>query len=194
MAGGFTMSLPTEDRSYSSKMEMGEEIVVLLGGRVAEALILGDISTGASNDIERATKMANAMVTRYGMSDIIGPIVYGGDSDQVFLGRDMGQSGRNYSEKIAAEIDDEIKKIILNAYKLTEQILKDNIEKLHSVAKFLIEHEKMSGEEFDLIMKGTPLEVIEEKYKEDDSSESKIEVNDLVVDVDSDNNKKSDNQ
>ena len=111
-----------------------------------------------------------------------------------FSGLVKGQSGRNYSEKIAAEIDDEIKKIILNAYKLTEQILKDNIEKLHSVAKFLIEHEKMSGEEFDLIMKGTPLEVIEEKYKEDDSSESKIEVNDLVVDVDSDNNKKSDNQ
>lgn len=185
MAGGFTMSLPSEDRSYSSKMEMGEDIVVLLGGRVAEAIILGDISTGASNDIERATKTANAMVTKYGMSDIIGPIVYGADNDQVFLGRDMGQSGRNYSEKTASEIDEEVKKIILNAYKLTEQILRDNIDKLHLVAKFLIEHEKMSGEEFDLIMKGTPLEVLEEKYKEEEEN-NEVKVDELVL------NKKND--
>lgn len=154
MAGGYTMSLPAEDRSYRSKNEMSEDIVVLLGGRVAEALVLGDISTGASNDIERATKTARAMVTKYGMSENLGPIAYGSENNEVFIGRDMGHI-KNYSEKTAAEIDEEIRNIVRSGYEKTEKILKDHMKELHDLSKCLIENEKISGEEFIEIIKGT---------------------------------------
>ncbi len=153
MAGGYTMSLPSEDRSYKSSLEMNETIQVLLGGRVAEALILGDISTGASNDIKRATDIANSMVTKYGMSSVLGPIAYSSENEEIFIGRDMGHV-KNYSEKIAAEIDTEVKNLITECYKKTTDILNKNISKLHEVAQFLVEKEKMSAEEFRKIMKG----------------------------------------
>lgn len=151
MAGGYTMSLPSEDRSYRSKKEMEEDIVVLLGGRVAEAIILGDISTGASNDIEKATKLAHSMVTKYGMSEKLGPIAYGSDNNEVFIGKDMGHT-KNYSEEIASEIDNEMRSIVMNAYKRTETILKDHIDKLNELAEYLIIKEKVSSEEFVDIM------------------------------------------
>ena len=151
MAGGYTMSLPAEDRNYRSLNEMKEDIVVLLGGRVAEAIILGDISTGASNDIERATKLATDMVTRYGMSEKLGPICYGSSNNEVFIGRDMGHV-KNYSEETASEIDEEVHSIILTGYRNTESILREHIDKLHRVAKFLYDHEKMSAEEFVEVM------------------------------------------
>lgn len=150
MAGGYTMYRPTEDKSFMSKSEMLEQIISLLGGRVAEQLILNDISTGASNDIERATKIARAMVTKYGMSDRIGAIMLGGNHEEVFLGRDFAQ-GKEYSEETAGVIDEEVKAIIDNAYKSAEKILKDNIDKLHTVAGVLLEKEKIDGEEFDSI-------------------------------------------
>ena len=153
MAGGFTMQIPTEDRSYKSKKEMEEDLVVMLGGRVAEALTLDDISTGASNDIERATKLARSMVTKYGMSAALGPIMYGRDESEPFLGRDMGHV-RDYSEQTAAAIDKEIKNIMTAAYDRTESILREHMEKLHEVARYLFLHEKMSGEEFKKVMKG----------------------------------------
>ena len=155
MAGGYTMSLPAEDKSYRSKGEMQEDIAVLLGGRVAESLILHDISTGASNDIERATSLARSMVTKYGMSDKLGPITYGSDNEEVFLGRDMGHI-RNYSEEIASEIDSEVRDIITRAYEKTETILKDHLDQLHVVAQYLIEHEKVDGEEFKRLMTQDP--------------------------------------
>ncbi|MBE5713887.1 MAG: ATP-dependent zinc metalloprotease FtsH [Ruminococcaceae bacterium] len=157
MAGGFTMSLPSEDKSYRSKKEMKEDIVVLLGGRVAEALIIGDISTGASNDIERATKLAFAMVAQYGMSDTLGPIAYSADDSNVFLGKEFGHS-KNYSESTAAKIDKEVSDIITTGYNKTEEILKNNIGRLHEVAKFLISNEKMSGDEFKKVMEGASAE------------------------------------
>ena len=153
MAGGFTMQIPTEDRSYKSKKEMEEDLVVMLGGRVAEALTLDDISTGASNDIERATKLARSMVTKYGMSAALGPIMYGRDESEPFLGRDMGHV-RDYSEQTAAAIDKEIKNIMTAAYDRTESILREHMEKLHEVARYLFLHEKMSGEEFKKVMMG----------------------------------------
>ncbi len=156
MAGGYTMSLPTEEKSFMSKRQLEEEVVVLLGGRVAEKLVLKDISTGASNDIERATNIARNMVTRYGFSDKLGPIVYGTDHDEVFLGRDLG-SGRNYSEEIAATIDEEVRKLVDNAYRECEGILNEHMDQLHLVAKALMEREKLSGEEFKCLMEGNPL-------------------------------------
>lgn len=151
-AGGFTLSPPVEDKYYTSKTEMFEEICTLLGGRVAESIALGDISTGASNDIERATGIARKMVTTYGMSEKLGPIVYGSDHDEVFLGRDFAQA-RNYSENVAAEIDSEMKNIIDEAFEKTRNILQDKREKLDEVAKYLFAHEKMSGEEFENFFK-----------------------------------------
>lgn len=151
MAGGFTMSLPTEDKSYRSKGEMHEDIEVLLGGRVAEAIVLQDISTGASNDIERATNLAHSMVTKYGMSDKLGPIAYGSDNNEVFLGRDMGHI-RNYSEEIASEIDGEVRSIISNAYNNTMGILNEHLDQLHTVANYLFENEKVDGETFTRLM------------------------------------------
>ena len=183
MAGGYTMYRPTEDKSYVSKAEMKEQIVSLLGGRMAEKLILDDISTGASNDIERATKIAKQMVMKYGMSDVMGPIMYGTSQEEVFLGRDMTTHSKDYSEQTAAEIDKEVKAIIMNAYKSAENILKDNVDKLHAVAKVLIEKEKITGEEFDAIFRGEDIlaKVKEEKKKaeevkaEENKTEEKVE-------------------
>ena len=156
-AGGFTLSLPEHEKTFRTKTEMWEGIVVLLGGRTAEKLTLDDISTGASNDIERATATARSMVTRYGFSDKLGPIVYGQDQGEVFLGRDLGQT-RNYSEKVAAEIDAEIRTLVEDAFDRAEEILRDNMDKLHELAAYLLEHEKMDGEDFEKLMKGEPIE------------------------------------
>ena len=161
MAGGYTMPLPTEDRSYCSKKEMLEDIIVALGGRVAEALVLNDISTGASNDIEKLTKTARNMVIRYGMSDTLGPINYGSGSNEVFIGRDMGQV-KDYSNETAAQIDKEVHDIVTDAYRKTEDILNAHMDKLHEVAGYLIKHEKMSGETFEQIMNNTYVEEVEE--------------------------------
>ena len=150
MAGGYTMYRPTEDKSFMSRTEMVETIISLLGGRVAEQLILDDISTGASNDIERATKIARSMVTKYGMSQRVGTITFGQNQEEVFLGRDIAQ-GREYSEETAGIIDEEVKSIIDFAYKKAEAILQEHIDKLHSVAGVLLEKEKIDGEEFDQI-------------------------------------------
>ena len=150
MAGGYTMYRPTEDKSFMSKTEMEENIVSLLGGRVAEQLILNDISTGASNDIERASKVARDMVTKYGMSERMGAIMYGSGQEEVFLGRDFAQS-KNYSEETAAIIDEETKKIVDTAYQRAQSILTEHIDKLHAVAQVLLEKEKIDGEEFDAI-------------------------------------------
>ena len=150
MAGGYTMYKPNEDKSYRSKSEMNEHIVSLLGGRVAEELVLNDVSTGASNDIERASKIARSMVMKYGMSDKLGPITFGSTQEEVFLGKEM-TSQRDYSEKVAAEIDEEVKDIITRAYNYAERILKENIDKLHKVAGVLIEKEKIDSKEFDEI-------------------------------------------
>ncbi len=152
-AGGYTMSVPTEDKSYKTKNGMLDDIVVLLGGRVAEKLVLGDISTGASNDIERATKLAKSMVTEYGMSDRIGPVSYSSGSGEVFLGRDYGHA-KDYSEAFAQEIDEEISSIIHNGYDRTEKILTDHMDKLHELAQYLIKYEKIDGDKFDKLMKG----------------------------------------
>lgn len=154
MAGGYTMPLPTEDKSYMSRNEMFEDIVVSLGGRVAEALILDDISTGASNDIEKATKRARNMVTKYGFTDELGPIAYGQDNGEVFLGKDMGHV-KDYSEKTAAKIDELILKIVKDAYAKAEKLLNENIDKLHEVAGYLMKHEKMHNEDFEKVMNGT---------------------------------------
>ena len=150
MAGGYTMYRPTEDKSFMSKSEMEETIVSLLGGRVAEALILNDISTGASNDIERASKIAREMVTKYGMSERLGTIAFGSGQEEVFLGRDFTQQ-RNFSEETAGLIDQEVKLIIDRAYHIARQILNENLEKLHIVASILLEREKIDGEEFEAI-------------------------------------------
>ena len=164
MAGGYTMSLPAEDKSYRSKGDMLDDIVVLLGGRVAEAKVLGDISTGASNDIERATDIARKMVTRYGMSENLGPIVYGGGDHEVFLGKDYS-SVRNYSEAVAADIDEEVKKIISDSYNRCSDIISENIDKLTCVAEYLIVNEKADAETFEKLMKGESLSGAEQEAK-----------------------------
>ena len=153
MAGGYTMYRPTEDKSFISKTEMLENIVSLLGGRASEELVLGDISTGASNDIQRATQIAKAMVTKYGMSDRIGTITLGSDQDEVFIGRDWGHE-KSYSEETAGVIDEEVKKIIDNAYMEAKNILREHRDKLDRVAEVLVEKEKITGEEFDQIFEG----------------------------------------
>ncbi|SHI07528.1 ATP-dependent zinc metalloprotease FtsH [Sporanaerobacter acetigenes] len=150
MAGGFTAYLPEEDRSYMTKKQMEDEIVQMLGGRVAEALVLGDISTGAQNDIERATKLARKMVTHYGMSDNLGPMTYGTDDEEVFIGRDFGRA-RNYSEEVAAAIDQEMRNIIDKAYQRSEELLSKNMNKLHRVAEELLEKETLDAKEFEEI-------------------------------------------
>ena len=191
MAGGFTMSLPSEDRSYRSRKEMLEEIVVLLGGRVAESLILEDISTGASNDIERATNLVFSMITKYGMSEKLGPITYGSNDGEVFLGKEFGHN-KTYSEETAAKIDAEVKEYITNGYKKTEEILKEHTFELHSVAQFLFENEKMSGEQFICAMEGKEIPVDEETDDEEDydldefSESEKNKHSDKDVDADSD--------
>ncbi len=152
-AGGFTMSLPQEDKFYASRNEMRDNIVTLLGGRVAEALTMDDISTGASNDIERATQLASAMVTKYGMSDKIGPINYGSDQGEVFLGRDFTTSN-SISEEVMAEIDGEIRAIISEAYERCETLLREHMEQLTKVAEYLIRNETMDGESFEKLFNG----------------------------------------
>ncbi len=152
MAGGYTMYRPTEDKSFMSKTEMEENIVSLLGGRVAEALILNDISTGASNDIERASQIARNMVTKYGMSEKVGTVMFGGGEGEVFLGRDFAQT-KDYSEETAALIDEEVKRIVQTAYERAVKILTEHVDKLHAVAGVLMEKEKIEGEEFDNIFK-----------------------------------------
>lgn len=159
-AGGYTMSLPSEDKMYNTYNEMKEELIVLLGGRVAESLIFDDVSTGASNDIERATDIARSMITKYGMSDKLGPIAFGENSNEVFIGRDMGHT-KNYSEKVAAEIDDEIYALVKEGYDKATEILSENIDKLHEVAQILMKKEKLSGDEFKVIMKDSSAAVVE---------------------------------
>ena len=153
MAGGYTMSLPEQDKSFVSKKEMEENIITLLGGRVAEQLVLEDISTGASNDLERATSTARSMVTRYGFSEKMGPVVYGNDQNEVFLGRDLGSS-RDYSDRVAAEIDDEVRSIIEKAYDKAKEILQAHMDQLHLLAKYLMLHEKIEREDFEVLMRG----------------------------------------
>ena len=174
MAGGYTMPLPSEDKSYNSRNEMIEDIVVCLGGRVAEALILDDISTGASNDIEKATKTARSMVTKYGMTKELGCICYGTDNSAVFLGRDMGRT-QDYSEASAAKIDELVLQIVNDAYDRAEKILSENIDKLHEIAAYLIKHEKMGSEDFEAVMNGTYVEPIE--VEESDESEETVSDN-----------------
>lgn len=153
MAGGYTMSLPENDRSFVSKTQMEENIITLLGGRVSEKIFLDDISTGASNDIERATKVARSMVTRYGFSEKLGPVVYGHDESEVFLGRDYSQ-GKNYSENIAAEIDAEIREMIETAYEKSKDILESHKDQVHLLSAYLMKHEKIDGADFEKLMKG----------------------------------------
>ena len=150
MAGGYTMHLPEEDRSYSSKEALKDEMVGLLGGRVAEKIIMGDISTGAKNDIDRVSSIARSMVMEYGMSEKIGTISYGTDNNEVFLGRDLGR-GRNFSEEVGALIDKEVKSLVTNAYDTAEKLLKENINKLHAVAAVLLEKEIIDRKEFEEI-------------------------------------------
>ena len=156
MAGGYTMSLPENDKSFVTKTQMEDQIVTLLGGRVAEKLVLDDISTGASNDLERATAVARAMVTRYGFSERLGPVVYGGEPSETFLGRDLG-AGRGYSENIASEIDSEIREMLDEAYETARTILTDHMEQLKVIAQALLEREKLSGEQFTVLMNGGTL-------------------------------------
>lgn len=151
-AGGYTLSLPKEDRHYATRSEMLDELKVLLGGRVAEALVLKEISSGASNDLQRATSLARQMICEYGMSPELGPMTFGHRQDQVFLGRDIGRD-KDYSEEVAAKIDKEIRKFIDEAYQKTESLLNENMDKLHLIADALIERETLEGEEIDQLMK-----------------------------------------
>ncbi|WP_409228007.1 ATP-dependent zinc metalloprotease FtsH [Gudongella sp. SC589] len=153
MAGGFTAYIPDEDRNYLTKNQMQDKLVILLGGRVTEALVLEDISTGAQNDIERATKLARSMVTHYGMSEVLGPMTYGTDEEEVFVGRDLNRS-RNYSEDVAAAIDKEMRKIIDTAYHRAESLLKENMDVLHRIAEALLEKETIDAKEFEEIFQG----------------------------------------
>ncbi|MGN0584992.1 MAG: ATP-dependent zinc metalloprotease FtsH [Ruminococcus sp.] len=169
MAGGYTMSLPEADKSFVTKKEMEEDIITLLGGRAAEYLILDDISTGASNDIERATSTARKMVTRYGFSEKLGPMVYGNDHNEVFLGKDIGSS-RDYSEEVAADIDKEVKGLIETGYAAAIDILQKHIDQLHLLAKYLLIHEKIDRDDFEKLMRGEmPESAFEEKTSETES-------------------------
>lgn len=159
MAAGLTVTRPDSDDQHVSRNQMRESIIMLLGGRVAEELVLDDICTGASNDIERATSTARNMITKYGFSKKLGTVVYSSDNDEVFLGKDYGHT-RNYSESVAAQIDEEVKLIIEKAYSDCAEILKNNIDKLHFVAKYLLKFEKIDGIEFEKIMKGLVSESI----------------------------------
>lgn len=155
-AGGYTMYLPEKDRSYVTKGEMFEDIVSSLGGRVAEQLILDDISTGASNDLQQATNIARQMITKYGFSERLGPVVYGTSQEETFLGRDLGQ-GKGYSETTAAEIDSEMRDIIDEAYETCRRTLTEHIDQLHALAQALMEREKLNEKEFNAVMAGETL-------------------------------------
>ena len=201
MAGGFTMYQPEHDEMHLMKSKMLDDIVGLLGGRVAEKIIFNDISTGASNDIERASEQARKMVTRYGMSEKLGPIAFGQNNDEVFLGKDYNHM-RNYSEAVASQIDDEVEKIILNAYKQTEDILTEHIDKLHAVALELVKREKLTGDEFRRIMNGEELEPLfadegkdeakpEAETNSDAKPESEVKSDEAVAPETSENNEAS---
>ena len=201
MAGGFTMYQPEHDEMHLMKSKMLDDIVGLLGGRVAEKIIFNDISTGASNDIERASEQARKMVTRYGMSEKLGPIAFGQNNDEVFLGKDYNHM-RNYSEAVASQIDDEVEKIILNAYKQTEDILTEHIDKLHAVALELVKREKLTGDEFRRIMNGEELEPLfadegkdeakpEAETNSDAKPESEVKSDEAVASETSENNEAS---
>ncbi len=201
MAGGFTMYQPEHDEMHLMKSKMLDDIVGLLGGRVAEKIIFNDISTGASNDIERASEQARKMVTRYGMSEKLGPIAFGQNNDEVFLGKDYNHM-RNYSEAVASQIDDEVEKIILNAYKQTEDILTEHIDKLHAVALELVKREKLTGDEFRRIMNGEELEPLfadegkdeakpEAETNFDAKPESEVKSDEAVAPETSENNEAS---
>ena len=201
MAGGFTMYQPEHDEMHLMKSKMLDDIVGLLGGRVAEKIIFNDISTGASNDIERASEQARKMVTRYGMSEKLGPIAFGQNNDEVFLGKDYNHM-RNYSEAVASQIDDEVEKIILNAYKQTEDILTEHIDKLHAVALELVKREKLTGDEFRRIMNGEELEPLfadegkdeakpEAETNSDVKPESEVKSDEAVAPETSENNEAS---
>lgn len=195
MAGGYTLHLPTEDTAYTSKSKLRDDMVGLLGGRVAEALILGDISTGAKNDIDRTTAIAKKMVMEFGMSDSLGPISFGKEDGEVFMGRDFGRT-RDFSEEVASKIDREIKGFIDEAYNRTETILRENINKLHDVANALIEKEKLVAEEFNAIMEGKTLEQYYsevkaiEGYGNDEISADVVEENILPEDASTDDSEK----
>ncbi len=176
MAAGLTVTRPDTDDSHVTRNKMRESIVMLLGGRVAEELFVDDICTGASNDIERATKTARNMVTKYGFSKKIGTVVYGSDNDEVFLGKDYGHT-RNYSEAVAAQIDDEVRSIIEKAYSDCTEILKANADKMHFLAKYLLKFEKIDGEDFEKLMKG---ELSEDILNTPDESEEKTAFEDEV--------------
>ena len=150
-AGGYTLSLPAEDKYYATRSEMLDELKVLLGGRVAEAIVLEDISSGASNDLQRATQLARSMICEYGMSENIGPVTFGHRQDQVFLGRDIARD-KDYSEEVAAEIDKEVRAFLENAYTQTEALINNNIDKLHAIASALIEHETLEEYQIKEIM------------------------------------------
>lgn len=185
MAGGYTMSMPQEDRSYRSRQEMLDELVVLLGGRVAEALVLGDISTGASNDIQRATKIARSMVTKYGMSEKLGPISYGSEDEEVFVGRDYGHV-RDYSEEIASMIDEEVNELVKTAYQRTEDILKAHMDQLELVAQALIAQEKLDGVQFKSIMETGVFEATrEEPVPQEETAEAAEKEAEAAEEVDS---------
>ena len=176
LAGGYTMYRPVEDKYYSTKGEMLNEIIGLLGGRAAEKLVLDDISSGASNDIERASKIARQMVTKFGMSDSIGPINYASDNDEVFIGRDFVHS-KNFSEKVSAEIDDEVRKIINECYKKCLDLINENNKRLENVANALIEREQITGEEFEIVFECGKLpetENIEDQVQNTDNAEDLI--------------------
>ena len=185
------MSLPEEDKNYVTKKQMEDEIVTLLGGRVAEKLVLDDISTGASNDLERATAIARNMVMRYGFSERLGPVVYGGNPSETFLGRDLG-AGRNYSEEVASEIDAEIREMLDEAFETARVQLSQHMQQLHVVAQALIEREKLSGDEFRTLMSGGSLDTRnteKEKAEENASVQDKKEEEDspvIVVNPESD--------
>jgi ATP-dependent Zn proteases len=152
MAGGYTMPLPSEDKMYVTKKTMEQEIISFLGGRAAELIVLKDVTTGASNDIERATLMARNMVMKYGMSDALGPVQFGDDGGEVFIGKEIAHS-RNYGEHVASTIDAEVKRIMDTSYSEAIRLIKENIDVLHATAKLLVEKEKITGEEFRAILK-----------------------------------------
>lgn len=163
-AGGYTLSLPKEDKYYATRSEMLDELKVLLGGRVAEALVLNEISSGASNDLQRATQLARQMICEYGMSENIGPVTFGHRQDQVFLGRDIARD-KDYSEEVAAEIDKEVRSFMEDAYAATEKLLSDNIDKLHVIAKALMEKETLEEEEINQLVKYGHILTAEEKLQ-----------------------------
>ena len=184
MAGGYTLYVPKEDKTYRYKSEMLDELVSLLGGRMTEQIVRGDVSTGASNDIERATEVARKMVTKYGMSDELGPVCYAESNDQVFLGRDYGHA-KNYSELTARAIDQEIKRIIANAYERTEKILTAHRDKLDALAEYLVKHEKINGEKFNQLMEGTLVEEEETHEVIESVDEIKAEAPEEVIEENS---------